>query len=86
MVYLINKLDITETWLQDFMELMNTSPDSGLPIEILRYCSPLSDLNKYFLVSNQSIYCLVFSGHYNCFARGIQILEGCVDCMYTQVK
>jgi len=35
-VYLINKLDITETWLQDFMELMNTSPDSGLPIEILR--------------------------------------------------
>ena len=27
---------VIEILLQDFMELMNTSPDSGLPIETLR--------------------------------------------------
>ena len=30
--------NLTLIFSQDFMELMNTSPDSGLPIETLRYC------------------------------------------------
>ena len=30
--------NLTRVFFKDFMELMNTSPDSGLPIETLRYC------------------------------------------------
>lgn len=30
--------NLTQVFFKDFMELMNTSPDSGLPIETLRYC------------------------------------------------
>ena len=30
--------NLTQIFFKDFMELMNTSPDSGLPIETLRYC------------------------------------------------